>query len=35
VEAFSDDALERAIDGVAARFGIVLTGHDVVRRRRG
>ena len=32
VEAFSDDALERAIDGVAGRLGIDLTGHDVVLR---
>ena len=32
VEAFSDDALERAIDDVAARLGIELSGHDVVLR---
>jgi Fur family ferric uptake transcriptional regulator len=39
VEAFTDDALERAIDAVAQRLGIELTGHDVVlrgtRRRAG
>jgi len=32
VEAFSDDALEQAIDAVADRLGIDLTGHDVVLR---
>ena len=32
VEAFSDDALERAIHAVADRLGIELTGHDVVLR---
>jgi Fur family ferric uptake transcriptional regulator len=32
VEAFADDALEQAIDEVAARLGIELTGHDVVLR---
>lgn len=32
VEAFTDEALERAIDAVAARIGIELTGHDVVLR---
>ena len=32
VEAFSDETLERAIDGVAARLGIDLSGHDVVLR---
>jgi Fe2+ or Zn2+ uptake regulation protein len=32
VEAFADDALERAIEDVAARLGIELTGHDVVLR---
>jgi Fur family transcriptional regulator, ferric uptake regulator len=32
VQAFSDDALEQAIDGAAARLGIELTGHDVVLR---
>ena len=32
VEAFSDEALERAIDAVAERLGIELTGHDVVLR---
>lgn len=32
VEAFSDDALERAIEAVADRLGINLTGHDVVLR---
>jgi Fur family transcriptional regulator, ferric uptake regulator len=32
VEAFSDDALEQAIDAVADRLGIYLTGHDVVLR---
>ena len=32
VEAFSDDALEQAIDAVANRLGIDLTGHDVVLR---
>jgi Fur family transcriptional regulator, ferric uptake regulator len=32
VEAFSDDALEQAINAVADRLGIDLTGHDVVLR---
>ena len=32
VEAFSDEALERAIGDVAARLGIELSGHDVVLR---
>jgi Fur family ferric uptake transcriptional regulator len=32
VEAFSDEALERAIAGVARRLGFELTGHDVVLR---
>lgn len=32
VEAFSDEALERAIDAVAGRLGVKLTGHDVVLR---
>jgi Fur family ferric uptake transcriptional regulator len=32
VEAFSDDALEQAINAVAGRLGIDLTGHDVVLR---
>jgi Fur family ferric uptake transcriptional regulator len=32
VEAFSDEALERAIDAVAGRLGVELTGHDVVLR---
>jgi len=32
VEAFSDEALERAIDSVARRLGVELTGHDVVLR---
>ena len=32
VEAFTDDALERAIDAVAERLGIQLSGHDVVLR---
>lgn len=32
VEAFSDEALEQAIDAVAERLGIDLTGHDVVLR---
>jgi Fur family ferric uptake transcriptional regulator len=32
VEAFSDDVLERAIDDVARRLGVELTGHDVVLR---
>jgi Fur family ferric uptake transcriptional regulator len=32
VEAFSDEALERAITAVAGRLGVKLTGHDVVLR---
>jgi Fur family ferric uptake transcriptional regulator len=32
VEAFSDEALEEAIAGVARRLGFELTGHDVVLR---
>lgn len=32
VQAFSDEALERAIDAVANRLGVKLTGHDVVLR---
>ena len=32
VEAFSDDELERAIDAVAQRLGVTLSGHDVVLR---
>jgi Fur family ferric uptake transcriptional regulator len=32
VEAFTDDELERAIDAVADRLGIQLSGHDVVLR---
>ena len=32
VEAFSDEALERAIDAVAQRLGVELSGHDVVLR---
>jgi Fur family ferric uptake transcriptional regulator len=32
VEAFTDDALEQAIESVAARLGIELSGHDVVLR---
>jgi Fur family ferric uptake transcriptional regulator len=32
VEAFSDDALEHAIDAVARRLGVELSGHDVVLR---
>lgn len=32
VRAFSDEALERAIDAVAGRLGVKLTGHDVVLR---
>jgi Fur family transcriptional regulator, ferric uptake regulator len=32
VEAFSDEALECAIDAVAGRLGVKLTGHDVVLR---
>jgi Fur family ferric uptake transcriptional regulator len=32
VEAFSDEALEAAIDAVADRLGVKLTGHDVVLR---
>jgi Fur family ferric uptake transcriptional regulator len=37
VEAFSEQALERAIETVAQRLGVELTGHDVVLRgtRRG
>lgn len=34
VRPFSDDDLERAIEAVADRLGIVLTGHDVVLRGR-
>jgi Fur family transcriptional regulator, ferric uptake regulator len=32
VEAFSDEALEQAINAVAGRLGVRLTGHDVVLR---
>ena len=32
VETFTDDTLERAIDAVAVRLGIELSGHDVVLR---
>jgi Fur family ferric uptake transcriptional regulator len=32
VRAFSDEALEQAIDAVAGRLGVTLTGHDVVLR---
>ena len=32
VQAFADDALERAIEDVASRLGIELSGHDVVLR---
>jgi Fur family transcriptional regulator, ferric uptake regulator len=32
VQAFADDALEDAIDAVAERLGVELTGHDVVLR---
>jgi Fur family ferric uptake transcriptional regulator len=32
VEAFADDALEQAIEDVASRLGIDLSGHDVVLR---
>jgi Fur family ferric uptake transcriptional regulator len=32
VRAFEDEALERAIDGVAERLGVVLTGHEVILR---
>jgi Fur family transcriptional regulator, ferric uptake regulator len=32
VEAFSDEALEQAIDAVARRLGVQLSGHDVVLR---
>jgi Fur family ferric uptake transcriptional regulator len=32
VQAFSDEALEQAIDAVAGRLGVKLTGHDVVLR---
>lgn len=32
VEAFSDEALEQAIDAVAQRLGVRLSGHDVVLR---
>jgi Fur family ferric uptake transcriptional regulator len=32
VEAFSDEALEQAIDAVAGRLGVRLSGHDVVLR---
>jgi Fur family ferric uptake transcriptional regulator len=32
VEAFSDQALEEAIDAVARRLGLELSGHDVVLR---
>jgi Fur family ferric uptake transcriptional regulator len=34
VEAFADDGLEHAIEDVAARLGIELSGHDVVLRGR-
>jgi Fur family transcriptional regulator, ferric uptake regulator len=32
VEAFADEALERAISAVAERLGVELSGHDVVLR---
>jgi Fur family ferric uptake transcriptional regulator len=32
VEAFHDDDLERAIDAVARRLGVQLSGHDLVLR---
>jgi Fur family ferric uptake transcriptional regulator len=32
VEAFQDDDLERAIDAVAQRLGVDLSGHDLVLR---
>jgi Fur family ferric uptake transcriptional regulator len=32
VRAFTDEALERAIDAVADRLGVRLTGHDIVLR---
>jgi Fe2+ or Zn2+ uptake regulation protein len=32
VRAFEDEALERAIEGVAERLGVVLTGHEVILR---
>jgi Fur family ferric uptake transcriptional regulator len=32
VEAFSDEALEQAIDVAAQRLGVELTGHDLVLR---
>jgi Fur family ferric uptake transcriptional regulator len=32
VEAFTDEALEEAIGGVAQRLGVELSGHDVVLR---
>ena len=34
VTAFTDEALERAIDDVARRLGVTLSGHDVVLRGR-
>ena len=34
VTAFTDDALEKAIDDVAHRLGFALSGHDVVLRGR-
>ncbi|MGD9571498.1 MAG: Fur family transcriptional regulator [Thermoleophilia bacterium] len=34
VRSFEDEALEQAIQDVAARMGIELTGHDVVLRGR-
>ena len=34
VTAFSDDALEQAINDVAQRLGVELSGHDVVLRGR-
>lgn len=37
VEPFSDEELERAIDGLGGRLGLRITGHDVILRaeRRG
>ena len=32
VRAFEDEALECAIEGVAERLGVVLTGHEVILR---
>jgi Fur family ferric uptake transcriptional regulator len=34
VRPFTDDALEQAIDAVAERLGVRLTGHDVILRGR-